>query len=434
MYLFDPSSEKAVTRRIEGYSGHTHSVLFDAAGTLWIAGNTLMRYAPSTGLETMLFPARCSSLSCSPDGGICASTIGKGVVLFKDSGTIVLDKSGTGIQDDYTYLVEEVSDGVLLVGTDMGLSLVDATCGVCCNFNSGNGLSMNSTREGDILHRSGGEIWIGGVDGLVTLDRSRISLPAKVGPVSFESVTYGRQGDVTVEMSDFNYSHIVPSLYEYRLDGDASGWVPLPEDQILCLAGLKRGKHTLEVRAFRFPDLPPSVLGLDVPGTWFASPWMTVAAALLLFAAVPAVSMRVRRRREDREKEAHQKRVDALVDMTMGLHAPRTKTEKDSEFLLSVASVVEKHLSDEKMGVEMLCGELHLSRTMLDRKIKSITGDSPRAFIEDIRLTQAARLVRESGLNVSEIAYEMGYSSPKYFSIRFKNRYGMSPLAYRKMK
>ena len=80
----------------------------------------------------------------------------------------------------------------------------------------------------------------------------------------------------------------------------------------------------------------------------------------------------------------------------------------------------------------MLCQELNISRTLLDKKLKGITGSSPREFIENIKLKQAARLLKDSDMNVSEIAYELGYSSPKYFTLRFKKMFGVTPTDYKK--
>jgi len=456
VYTFDPSSEKAVTRRIEGCTGQVWSLLFDAAGSLWIAGNNLMRLSSTFGFENIAPGCRCFYLSCSPDGGICAGTSGKGAWLYKHGERTVFDKAGTGLQDDYVYLVEEISGGVLLLGTNMGLSLLDMKTSICCNFNSGNGLRLNSAREGDVLHRSNGEIWIGGVDGLVSLDRKRMSFPLERNPICFDMMFVGgkvfgtpgslcgkesirlpagKQSGVTLELSDFNFSCILPSSYEYRVGGPDSVWTPLDPQQRISFPELRPGRYAVEVRSALSGGPGTSRLELIVPRKWYCTVWAIAGYALLLLGGGAAVTLRVRARRlRLRQEEDRRRVVDSVIGMTVGLHTPRTRTRKDSDFLLDVASVIEKHLCDEDMGVELLCREMHISRTMLDRRIKSITGDSPRAFIEEIRLTQAARLMRESDLNVSEIAYEMGYSSPKYFGIRFKNKYGMSPLAYRKMK
>lgn len=454
VYVFNPSVETAVSRKIEGYDAHVHSVSFDASGVLWIGGNRLMRYTQASGLETFPEVTQFSGLYCRRDGAVFASTIGKGVFGLKDGMTSFFDKQHVGLQDDYTFLVEEVSDDLLLIGTDIGLSLVDISDRVCCNFNPANGLKMNSTREGDILHRSNGEIWIGGVDGLVALDRDCLPFPIKRNLISFEAISVegrqlwplgslggrktvellnGRNKQVVITLSDFNYSRILPSSYAYRMLGRDTEWTDLPESQTIDYPELKPGRYTLEVRDVYFPEMKVARIEIVVPRMWYSTPWAIVMYCISgCFLALVLFQLYRLRRKREAERLKRQQTMEDLIDLTQNLHIPKSRTPSDSEFLVSAASIIEKHLSDEDMGVALLCRELHLSRTMVDKRFKSITGDSPRAFIEEIRLRQAARLVRESDLNISEIAYEMGYSSPKYFSIRFKNKFGVSPLSYRK--
>jgi YesN/AraC family two-component response regulator len=108
------------------------------------------------------------------------------------------------------------------------------------------------------------------------------------------------------------------------------------------------------------------------------------------------------------------------------------KTGADKKFISSVIDVINANLFSQNLNVNMLCQELNISRTLLDKKLKGITGSSPREFIENIKLKQAARLLKDSDMNVSEIAYELGYSSPKYFTLRFKKMFGVTPTDYKK--
>ena len=71
-----------------------------------------------------------------------------------------------------------------------------------------------------------------------------------------------------------------------------------------------------------------------------------------------------------------------------------------------------------------------MSRVHLYKKLLQITGKTPIEFIRTIRLKRAAQLLRESQLYVSEIAYEVGFNNPKYFSKYFKDEFGVLPSAY----
>lgn len=107
------------------------------------------------------------------------------------------------------------------------------------------------------------------------------------------------------------------------------------------------------------------------------------------------------------------------------------KIEKEDEFVLNVRQVIEKHIDKYDMDVNFLCEELHISRAQLHKKLTYLTGTSTRQFIKKIRLEKAEKLLKESDLNITEIAYETGFDS-KYFSKVFSKTYGMSPTQYRK--
>ena len=72
-----------------------------------------------------------------------------------------------------------------------------------------------------------------------------------------------------------------------------------------------------------------------------------------------------------------------------------------------------------------------LSRSQLYRKIKALIGKSINDFIQDYRMTEAEKLLEMSDLNISEIAYDLGFTSPEYFSTVFKHKHGISPSKYR---
>jgi AraC-like DNA-binding protein len=73
---------------------------------------------------------------------------------------------------------------------------------------------------------------------------------------------------------------------------------------------------------------------------------------------------------------------------------------------------------------------MHMSRTQLHRKLKSIVGMSTTAFLRSQRLKLACRLLKESDGSTSEIAYQVGFNSPSYFTRCFKEAYGCTPTDY----
>ncbi|SMG13633.1 Pimeloyl-ACP methyl ester carboxylesterase [Marivirga sericea] len=105
----------------------------------------------------------------------------------------------------------------------------------------------------------------------------------------------------------------------------------------------------------------------------------------------------------------------------------RNKLPQSHSFLENVLQIIEKNMSVEEFGVDMLCKEVGVSERQLQRKLKAITNKSPNQLISSVRLHKAKELLISHGENVSEVAYLMGYTSPSYFSKRFKREFGISP-------
>ncbi|MDE6023176.1 MAG: helix-turn-helix domain-containing protein, partial [Muribaculaceae bacterium] len=105
-------------------------------------------------------------------------------------------------------------------------------------------------------------------------------------------------------------------------------------------------------------------------------------------------------------------------------------TPLDEKFIEKAMKYVSDNIDSPKLSVEDLSDHVGMSRVNLYKKIKQITGKTPIEFIRIIRLKRAAQLLRESQLNVSEIAYRTGFNSPKVFSKYFKEEFGILPSAY----
>ena len=92
-----------------------------------------------------------------------------------------------------------------------------------------------------------------------------------------------------------------------------------------------------------------------------------------------------------------------------------------------VTKEIEANLSNEQFSVEYLADRMNMSRSHLHRKLKKATGQSPNQFIREYRLHQAMKLLREEDKAISEIAYEVGFGSPSYFTTCFTEYYGYPP-------
>lgn len=106
----------------------------------------------------------------------------------------------------------------------------------------------------------------------------------------------------------------------------------------------------------------------------------------------------------------------------------------DEIFIQRAEEVVLRHYSNENFNVAMFVKEMKVSRTLLFLKMKTKTGESPSEYIRNIRLKEAAKLLKKGKYNVSEVAYLTGFSDPKYLSKKFKDLFGVTPRWYMKMR
>ena len=101
--------------------------------------------------------------------------------------------------------------------------------------------------------------------------------------------------------------------------------------------------------------------------------------------------------------------------------------DRDKQFLNQLHAIIQKNLSDSEFGVEDIGKEIGLSRVQLYRKVKAMTGSSVVDLLRKARLAKAKRLLESRSMSVSEVAYEVGFSAPSYFTKCFKEEYGMLP-------
>ena len=99
-------------------------------------------------------------------------------------------------------------------------------------------------------------------------------------------------------------------------------------------------------------------------------------------------------------------------------------------FLPKVVETIKAHISDPDFGVEELSREIGMSRVHMNRKLKESINISPSSFIKSIKLKQGAYLLVNNKVNISEVAYRVGFSTHSYFSSSFKEYFGLSPKEF----
>ena len=131
-------------------------------------------------------------------------------------------------------------------------------------------------------------------------------------------------------------------------------------------------------------------------------------------------------------------RLEKLLELRQGLQAryaglqiPDTPsseaTQQEDAFLQEVRDIVMTHLDDAEFSVPDLCKKIGMSRTQLHRKMKALTNASTTRFIRVVRVQEAQKLLKNSDLNITQVAFEVGFKDPSYFSKVFTQESGVSP-------
>ena len=109
-------------------------------------------------------------------------------------------------------------------------------------------------------------------------------------------------------------------------------------------------------------------------------------------------------------------------------------SEVDKGFVERFRELIEANLTDSELSVEELGSKMGLSRVQLYRKIKALTNYSPNELVRIARLKKAASLLASSEKTISEITYEVGFTSPSYFTKCYKEYFGESPTDFLKRR
>ena len=111
--------------------------------------------------------------------------------------------------------------------------------------------------------------------------------------------------------------------------------------------------------------------------------------------------------------------------------AARGLTTPDKKFMDALRDAIVKNMGNSKLKMDDLGIDMGISRVQLYRKVKALTGLSPVELLREMRLQRANKLLKTTGKTVSEVAYEVGFGTPGYFSSCFKKQYGKYPTEIR---
>ena len=257
--------------------------------------------------------------------------------------------------------------------------------------------------------------------------------------------------------------------YEYQMEGYDNGWIRLlPGRHDVSYSRLPHGRYRFFVRAVT-PD-GKAVNGTSIPvlvKPYFYRTWwfklLSAALAIGLLWTFYTWRMRTMTRQRDRlqrtvdertreisqqkklveakaEELARQNKVllhqnEELVSSKI-LFSPQRRSEdqsRDDQFVSKALDVIRERYKDPELDVPAFCSAMGMSKTLLNKRLQETVGQSIGQFIRTYRLSVAREtLLSNRDMNISEVAYEVGFNDPKYFTRCFTRQFGLAPSSLSK--
>ena len=409
----------------------------------------------------------------SNGGGVyCGTRVGDGYIAFKGYST------RDGLSNDRVRGLAEDAAGHIWVSTEHGLNVLDPASGRITPYFREDGLASTQFHWNNACRGTDGLLYFGQAEGLSAADPARTIARTMDGPLRLTGVRIGDRQlwnpylkQVRLHERDrsilFQFALLSPAArrqytYEYRLEGFEKGWTRLNGDRHeASYSALPSGEYRLVVRAIPRSGNAEKELALEVDvRPYFYKTWWFKLLMAALIAAIAYGILTWRTRALVRQQELLQRTVDErtreiseqkkLVEQKADelarqnvvlrhqneelagrriLAAPQGQPE--DPFADKVLQTVRSLYKDPDLDVPALCSAMGMSKTLLNKRIQEAFGQPVAQFIRTYRLSVAREMLRTNRenktLNISEIAYEVGFNDPKYFSRCFAKEFGFPP-------
>ena len=271
-----------------------------------------------------------------------------------------------------------------------------------------------------------------------------------------------QERDLTIWFSALSYENTQQVAYAYRLTTDDGWhksadkpWTYIGQSHSVSFSQMKPATYRMAIRSTDSNGAwcqNDRVLTIVVTPTFWETPWAVVLVLLIVavVAAVVAYTLLYIRRISRQQRETMEKYLALLSEQqlseglrggsvveqqpevsTTTVPAAAAVSEEDERLMERIMLFIEQHLADSDVTIDDMASAVAVSRSGLHRKVKSLVGTSPMDFLREARIRKASQMLRTTSKPVTQVAYECGFSDPKYFSKCFKASTGKTPTEYK---
>lgn len=376
------------------------------------------------------------------------------------------------------------ANGYLWISTDNGLNVFYPSREIISVYNTKEGLTNTQFFWNSTFAGTDGLLYFGHTEGLSVVDPSRterstlnrplrftrIYTPEKLylNPRTEEIRVHQRDRGISIQFALLHPNVSSKVVYQCKLDGYDPVWRQIPSYQREAMySSLPGGKYKFNVRALnREGDVIDSAsLTVKVTPYFYNTWWFRIFIFLAVLCVVWFVTFwqtrKVTRRNEILERTVRERTNEITVQKKLvekkaeELHQQnailRRQNEElasrrilfDSEkvnqdnrgddFMIRVLDLVRQHYKNPDLDVTGFCKLMGMSKTLLNNRLHEASGQSISQFIRVYRLSVANEMLKNNHhLNVSEVAYEVGFNDPKYFTRCFTSYFGRTPSSVTK--
>lgn len=238
--------------------------------------------------------------------------------------------------------------------------------------------------------------------------------------------------NIEICMSSLEYGLQEKKRIAVKLEGVDKDWVYLSSDKHSAFYNkLPKGTYSFRIKyadeTNNWTECSAPLMIIQLPAwyeTWYAYTFYILLALGICYWA--------QRYYLNRLKKKNAFKLTDILITSYKRQQPETPSTPphqtaDKMFLQKITNVVEAHLEENEFDLEMLAKELNMSKSTLHRKVKAMTGLTPLDFVRNIKMKKACQLLTAHELSISEIAYALGFTNPKYFTKCFKEEFGITP-------
>jgi ligand-binding sensor domain-containing protein/AraC-like DNA-binding protein len=384
-----------------------------------------------------------------------------------------------GLANNSVKGIVEDKRGMLWITTDNGLSEFDPKNELFTNFTEEDGFVSSQFYWNSAIKGADGILYFGSEKGLTEVYGASNQYFYK-GKLRFTSFTVDHQKmlagsdyldrdistaesihlnegtkSFTIEFSALNYGSEKQGVYSYRMKGFEDEWIQLPAGQhSVRYTSLPSGQYRFEVKYASTVSVAGDIIGIDVtvsPYFWKSWWFITIEIILLAIVIIYLYKKRIRtlRRRtvdelykpiekamaESNAPEMLQKQIQSIIDTRRRMDASTeiavadATPEPDVPFMERMMALLEKNYQNSEFGVNEMCSELGVSRSVLGKRLNEEAGMAAAQFLRHYRLGIAYKLLtqEDSNKNVADVAFMVGFNDPKYFTRCFTKEYGFPP-------